>query len=125
MNCKKYTCQLGRELNTFRQQSLTIHQILAKESVQHEEYLTSSNKLCVYIQELLKINIATYSESSQLTVYSDKLQPLLVYFNSRLTNQIELYQSEVSKREVLDTMSDFSLFAVNEVIKLYESVVYE
>lgn len=125
MNCKKYIHQLERELNTFKQRLFTIYQTLAKESVQHEEYLASSNKLSDYIQELLEINIATYSESSCLTVYNDKLQPLLVYFNSRLTNHIELYQSEVNKCEVLDTMSDFSLFAVNQVIELYESVVYE
>lgn len=114
MNCTSYTYQLEQELKTFEQQLYTIQQILAKESTQHKEYLASSKRL------LLKSNIITYSKASCLTVRNDKLQPLLAYFNSRLANQIELYQNKIDKQEVLDTMSDFSLFASQEVIKLYK-----
>lgn len=112
MNCKKHTNYLEQELNTFEQQLSTIQQILAKESVQHREYLASSKHL------LLKINAITYSKSSCLAVNSHKLQPMLDYFNLRLANQIELYESKTDKHEILDIMSDFSLFASQEVIKL-------
>ena len=114
MSYKKYTNHLEQELNTFEQQLSTIQQMLAKESAQHREYLAPSKRL------LLKRNIVTYSKVSCLTVRGDKLQPLLAYFNSRLAGQIELYQNKIDKQEVLDTMSDFSLFASQEVIKLYK-----
>ena len=114
MNYKKYTNHLEQELNIFEQQLYTIQQILAKESTQHKEYLASSKRL------LLKSNIITYSKASCPTIRNDKLQPLLAYFNSRLANQIELYESRADKQEVLNTMSDFSLFASQEVIKLYK-----